>query len=220
MRDTLARQQIVEIGKRMHAAGTAPGQDGNLSIRLDKDRVLITPSRVPKGFLSQSQIVVVDLDGNLLEGDLSPSVETSMHLAVYRAYDKVKACIHAHPKFIIALSIAGIRLSTKVLPEIATIFGADIPVADYVTPGTPEMGTVLVPLIKDSCLVIQKRHGLFSAGSTIYDAWYKTEQIEACAEVLYHASRFGEVSELPDDEVARLLEIHRRMPATPPEVKD
>lgn len=217
MHEDAARSQIVEIGRRMHAAGMAPGQDGNLSIRLSDTEALITPSRVPKGYLSASQIIKVDLAGNVLDGELSPSVETPMHLAVYRAHSHVKACIHAHPVFTIVLSIAEVNLSTKVLPEIATIFGRDIPVAEYVTPGTPEMGDVLVPLIGNSSVAIQKRHGLFSTGATLHDAWYKAEQIEGCAKILYYASRLGGVPELPDDEVERLLAIHDRMPDTPPE---
>ena len=220
MSEERARNRIVEIGKRMYVAGMAPGQDGNLSIRLSENEILITPSRVPKGYLSPSQIIKLDLAGNHLEGDLSPSVETPMHLAVYRAHPKVGACIHAHPPFTIVLSISGIKLSTKVLPEIATVFGNDIPEADYVTPGTPEMGDVLVPLIEESSVVIQKRHGLFSTGKTIFDAWYRAEQIEACAKVLYFANRLGAVPELPDDEVKRLLAVNKKLPETPPEIEE
>ena len=141
----LAAEQIVEVGRRMHAAGMAPGQDGNISVRLSDEEVLITPSRAAKGFLKPSQMIKVDLSGAKIEGDLAPSVETPMHVAVYRAFPDIEACIHAHPTFTIVLSIAEIPLSTRVLPEIATIFGADIPVAEYVTPGTEAMGEVLVP---------------------------------------------------------------------------
>ena len=201
----------------MYAQGMAPGQDGNLSIRLNDREILITPSRLPKGFLKPSQIIKIDPDGNQLDGELTPSVETPMHTTVYRALPNVTACLHAHPLFIIVLSISGITLSTKVLPEIATIFGADIPMAKYVTPGTSEMGTVLIPGLKKSSVVIQERHGLFSTGQTLHEAWYRSEQIEACAKVLYHAHRLGAVSELPDAEIARLLAVHKRIPPTPVE---
>jgi L-fuculose-phosphate aldolase len=217
--ETIARKQIVEIGKRMHGQGMAPGQDGNISIRLSENEVLITPSRVPKGYMNPFQLIKVDLSGRTLAGDLPPSVETPMHLAIYREMPEIHAGIHAHPIFTVALSMAGIKLSTKVLPEISTIFGDDIPIARYATPGTEEMGLVLIEPLKTSPVVIQARHGIFSAAKTLHDAWYKAEQIEACAKLLYHAHMLGDVPELPADEIIRLKALNKNIPETPEEIE-
>ena len=217
MDEATAREDIVEIGRRMYAQGMAPGQDGNISVRLNEREVLITASRVPKGFMNPRHVIKVDLRGNVLEGGMEPSVETAMHLAVYNAFPEIGAAIHAHPLFTVVLSLAGVELTTRVLPEIATIFGHDIPVARYVTPGTPEMGEVLIPLMKESDLVIQERHGVFSAGPDLYHAWYRADQIESCAKILYYARLLGTVPELPPAEVERLIAVNRRIPPTPPE---
>ena len=220
MRETKVRKDIIEIGGRMYAQGMAPGQDGNISVRLNDKEILVTASRVAKGFMSPSHVIKLDMEGNVLDGQFTPSVETSMHLAVYNAYPRINAAIHVHPVFTIVLSISDVRLTTKVLPEIATIFGNDIPVAEYVTPGTSAMGDVLVPLMKESDLVIQERHGLFSAGANLFEAWYRADQIENCAKVLYYAHQRGPVSELPSDEVARLIDVNKRIPPTPPETTE
>lgn len=216
--EIIARKQIVEIGRRMHKAGMAPGQDGNISVRLNENEILITPSRVPKGYMTESQMVKLDLNGDKISGELSPSVESIMHLMVYREYKNIGACIHSHPLFIIVLSMAGIKLSTKVLPEIATVFGSDIPVANYVTPGTRKMGEVLLPGLKDSKVVIQERHGLFSTGKSLFEAWYLSEQIESCAKILYYANTLNAIRELPDDEINRLIACNKSLPKTPEEI--
>ena len=120
--------------------------------------------------------------------------------------------IHAHPNFTVILSLAGIKLSTKVLPEISTIFGNDIPVADYATPGTAQMGSVLIPLLRTSQVVIQQRHGLFSTGGTLHDAWYKAEQIESCAKLLCYARLLGDIPILRDQS-SQIGLVQARLPS-------
>src|SRR5437764_6727892 len=124
MNEIQLRDEIVSIGKRMWEKGFIAAADGNISVRLAPDRLLITPSGLGKGFLSADQLLRIDLDGAVLASHhpasrrLKPSSETAMHLEAYRQRSDVQAVIHAHPPLAIALTVAGLPLDADVLPEV------------------------------------------------------------------------------------------------------
>ena len=91
------RADIVEVGRRMYARGYTASNDGNISVRLEGNRLLMTPKNVCKGFMTPDMMCVTDLDGRKLQGDRDPSSEMLMHLEVYRQRPDVKAVVHAHP---------------------------------------------------------------------------------------------------------------------------
>src|SRR5262249_61458187 len=91
------RADIVEVGRRMYARGYTASNDGNISVRLGSDRLLMTPKSVGKGFMTPDMMCVTDLDGRKLQGDRDPSSEMLMHLEVYRQRPDVQAVVHRHP---------------------------------------------------------------------------------------------------------------------------
>ena len=129
------RADIVEVGRRMYARGYTASNDGNISVRLGEDRLLMTPKSVCKGFMTPDMMCITDLDGRKLQGDRDPSSEMLMHLEVYRQRPDVQAVVHAHPPTATGFAVAGIPLDRAVLAEVLTTLGS-IPIAEYATPST------------------------------------------------------------------------------------
>ena len=136
----MLRADIVEIGRRLYARGYTASNDGNISVRLDRDRLLMTPKSVCKGFMDPSMMCITDLDGRKLAGDRDPSSEMQMHLEVYRQRPDANAVVHAHPPIATAFAVAGIPLDRAVLAEVVTTLGS-VPIAEYATPSTREPST-------------------------------------------------------------------------------
>src|SRR5215472_17732770 len=141
------RADIVEIGRRMYMRGYTASNDGNISVRLGSDRLLMTPKSVCKGFMTPDMMCVTDLDGKKIAGDRDPSSEALMHLEVYRQRPDVNAVVHAHPPTATGFAVAGIPLDRAVLAEVLTTLGS-IPLAEYATPSTAELPATVEPFVK------------------------------------------------------------------------
>ncbi len=206
-----AREDIAEVGRRMHTLGFAAGSDGNLSIRLRDDYILITPSGFSKGFLHPDQMVVVDLDNQLHPTDhpmrrhLRQSSETNMHLEAYRQRADVQGVIHAHPPMGIACTLAGVSLATNALPEVMYHLGT-IPTAPYATPGTPEGAEQVRGYVGNHDALLLERHGSLTLGVSLYIALMRLEWIEQAAKIMLtaHTVLGGMPADLPPDRVAQI----------------
>ena len=132
------RAEIVEVGRRLHERGYVASNDGNISVRLDDNRVLTTPTGVSKGFMTPDMMVTTDMQGVKLTGDRKASSELLMHLAVYEHRPEIKAIVHAHPPAATGFAVAGIPLDRAVLAEVIVTLGS-IPIAEYGTPSTSEL---------------------------------------------------------------------------------
>ncbi|OYV97324.1 MAG: hypothetical protein B7X11_06515 [Acidobacteria bacterium 37-65-4] len=148
-REAQLRCDIVEVGRRLWTRGFVASNDGNISVRLDESRLLMTPASVSKGFMTPDMMVVTDLNGTMLEGasGRKPSSETMMHLVVYRSRPDVHAVVHSHPPLATGFAVAGIPLDRAVLAEVVTTLGA-IPIAEYGTPSTVELADAVEPFVK------------------------------------------------------------------------
>jgi L-fuculose-phosphate aldolase len=208
------RRQIVEIGRRLYAHNLISANDGNASVRLGDDRLLITPTGLHKGTLSPEQVLITDLDGQLVRSyhpaarDLRPSVEILMHLEAYRQRPDVRAVIHAHPPMAIACTLAGVSLAEPVLPEVVYHLKA-IPTVAYATPGGPASAAAIRELIRGYDALLLERHGSLTVGRDLELAYLRTERIEHVAAVMLAAHARGPIAPLPADEVARLLAMHQ-----------
>lgn len=202
------RKDLCKAGHRLYRAGFMAGSDGNLSVLLNNNKILITPSRLCKGYLKPYDIIKVDRRGRKLSGDLPPSLELSMHLAAYEERPDISAVAHCHPPFLIAFTVARQQLPSMVLPEIEVLFGGSIPLASYATPGTNELGDSIRKIIrsKETALVLLDHHGSLAVGNDIYQAAIRTEHAENAARVIYYARQLGAVEALPSDAVAGLRE--------------
>src|SRR5262249_53246764 len=176
------RADIVEVGRRMYARGYTASNDGNISVRLGSDRLLMTPKSVCKGFMTPDMMCVTDLEGRKLQGDRDPSSEMLMHLEVYRQRSDVQAVVHAHPPIATGFAVAGIPLNRAVLAEVLTTLGS-IPIAEYATPSTKELPEAVRKYVKAHDGMLLANHGALTLGADLFSAYYKMETIEHFAKI-------------------------------------
>jgi L-fuculose-phosphate aldolase len=197
------RADIVEVGRRMYARGYTASNDGNISVRLGADRLLMTPKSVCKGFMTADMMCITDLNGRKLQGDRDPSSEMLMHLEVYRHRPDVQAVVHAHPPTATGFAVAGIPLDRAVLAEVLTTLGS-IPIAEYATPSTSELPDAVRKYIKAHDGMLLANHGALTVGGDLYGAYFKMETIEHFAKISLVARMLGRENLIAREEVLRL----------------
>ena len=194
------RADIVEVGRRMYARGYTASNDGNISVRLGADRLLMTPKSVCKGFMTPDMMCITDLTGKKLQGDRDPSTEMLMHLEVYRQRPDVRAVVHAHPPTATGFAVAGIALDRAVLAEVLTTLGS-IPIAGYATPSTSELPDAVRKYIKAHDGMLLANHGALTVGPDLFAAYYKMETIEHFAKISLVARMLGRENLIVREEV-------------------
>jgi len=197
------RADIVEIGRRLYARGYTASNDGNISVRLEGGRLLMTPKSVCKGFMTEPMMCITDLDGRKLAGERDPSSEMQMHLEVYRQRPDINAVVHAHPPVATGFAVAGIPLDRAVLAEVVTTLGS-VPIADYATPSTKELPDAVRKYVKAHDGMLLANHGALTLGADLFAAYYKMETIEHFARISLVARLLGGERLLSRDEVFRL----------------
>lgn len=205
---------ILEICKRLHARNMLSAADGNISLRVNDDLILITPSGIAKAFMKPTDIAGLSVSGEVLWGN--PSSERLMHLEVFKQCSHAKAVIHAHPTTAIAWSIAKPflkKLPSDCLSEVILATG-DIPFADYARPGTQMMGDVLKPFLPQHRALILRRHGALTWGLDLEEAYRGMERIENSAQILAEATRLGGLNPLPPEEISYLYELRKKIGET------
>lgn len=203
------RADIVEVGRRLYARGYTASNDGNISVRLDGERLLMTPTSVCKGFMTPEMMCVTDLEGRKISGDRSPSSEMLMHLEVYRERPDAKAVVHAHPPTATGFAVAGIPLTRAVLAEVVATLGS-IPIAEYATPSTDELPAAVRKYVKAHDAMLLANHGALAMGADLFAAYYKMETIEHFAKISLVARTLGGERLLPLHEVERLQGLRDR----------
>ena len=194
---------MADIGQRMYRRGYVAATDGNISVKMADDRILITPAGVCLGEMRPEELVATELGGAVCDQHQRPSSELPMHLEVYGQRPDVGAVIHAHPPLATAFTVAGISLAQCVIPEVVLTIGA-IPTAKYATPSTEQGREVIRELIREHDALILDRHGTLTVGPDLLSAYRKLEKVEHCAQVTLAARQLGNVRTLPPEEVRRL----------------
>jgi L-fuculose-phosphate aldolase len=198
-----ARADIVEVGRRLWERGYVASNDGNISVRLDEQRIITTPKSVSKGFMTPDMMVVTDLDGRKIAGEREPSSELKMHLEVYRNRPDARAVVHAHPPTATGFAVAGIALDRAVLAEVITTLGS-IPIAEYATPSTDELPAAVRKYVKAHDGLLLANHGALALAGDVMSAYYRMETIEHFAKISLVARTLGREHVLSRGEVERL----------------
>ena len=203
------RRNIVDIGKRIYDKDFVAATDGNISARLNDDRLLITARGCCLGQLKPDELILTDFNGNKLSGKGQPTGEVSMHITAYRERQDIYAAIHAHPPITTGFTVAGESLAQCIIPEVVLIFGT-IPTTEYATISTDEGAEVIKKLIKNHDALILDRHGTLTVGSDLISAFYKLEKVEYCAKVTLTARQLGRVKTLSENEIERLEDVRKK----------
>jgi L-fuculose-phosphate aldolase len=215
-----ARRLMVSIGKRLYEKGLITATDGNMSCRLDADRLLVTPSGVCKGFLSEEQLIIVDREGKVIEGDGRPSSEIRVHLVAYALRKDIGAVLHAHPPLLTAITVARLPFDSALLPELWITTGP-VPVASYATPSTEDLAESVRPFVAKHNAILLERHGSLTMASDLEKAFFLLEKMEHAA-LVFVISFLLSGGKLPQplsiEELSRLSEAFRYLKSKPSSV--
>ncbi len=217
------RAEIVRLGRLMHSSGFVAGMDGNMSVRLDKNRILVTPTSMSKGAMRLSDLAIVDMEGRKLRGQRDVSSEIGMHLLIYRLRQDVGGIVHAHPPTATGFAASGMALTQPLVCELVVGLGC-VPLARYGTPGTRELADALEPLIPNYDAILMANHGVVAYGQDLLQAYMKMETVEHFARIALVAHLLGHEQPLSEGEVEKLIAARKSyagcksaapMPATP-----
>ena len=198
--------QIVLISHRLYEKGFVTATDGNVSARLPNGNILITPSALNKGHVSERDLVEVSPEGSPVTLSRKPSSELGMHLFIYRQRQDVKAIVHAHPTTATAFAAARLPFPDRLLPEVIVGIGT-VPLAVYATPSTTEVAESLAPHVMKSSVILLSNHGVVAYGSDLDDAYFKLEKTEHAAQITLIARLLGGEVPLSDGELGRLKAV-------------
>lgn len=204
------RKEIVRVAKVIAKQGLSTSSDGNISARLDDQRILITPTRLYKRWMEPEDMIIIDPQGKLLAGkpDMQPSTELHLHIEAYNARQDINAVLHAHPPYATALTIVGIPFPIDLTPEAALDLG-EIPTAPYGTPETPDLGYSIKGLIEHYNNILLSHHGSLSVASNLLHALIALERLEHVAHLYFLAYNLGNPINLSTKEIERLRSIRK-----------
>jgi L-fuculose-phosphate aldolase len=202
--------RVAETARRLHEAGWVANHDGNVSVRLGRDRFLITPTATSKLEVTEASLVVVDGAGQVVEGTRKPPGETELHLAAYRARPDVDAVVHAHPPYATAFGAARAPLEPICLPEAVVSLGL-IPLAPFAMPKTPLAVESVSRCAAEADAMLLPGNGALTLGTDVQLAYLRMELVEHLAKILHHARALGGAQPLPAEEMQRLLEQNRKI---------
>jgi L-fuculose-phosphate aldolase len=205
-----AADAILHVGRRMYERRYVASNDGNVSVRLSDNRLLTTPTGMSKGFMSRSDLVVTDMEGNRISGKREPTSELKMHIRAYELREDIGAVVHAHPPYATAFSVAGIPLSECVLPEVVVTIGS-VPLAEYGTPSTEEVPRSIEGVVTKSDAFLLRNHGVMTVGGCALSAYHKLETVEHFAEITFIARQLGSVGGLAHEDVEKLFALRRTL---------
>ena len=201
------KQSIIDISREMVRLGLTLGTWGNISILApDRGSVVITPSGMNYDIITAEDMVIVDLSsGRITEGNRRPSIETPLHLAIYRKRTDVNAVVHTHSLFATAAAVARTPIPA-VVEDMAQAVGGSVEVAGYALPGTDELAGNVIAALATRNAVLMANHGMVGVGPTVSDAFQVCQVVEKTARIYAYAKLYGDPVILSDDDIR---EMHR-----------
>ena len=212
MTDT--KEQVLATAKELLRKGLVEGTAGNISARMPDGSVCITPSSVDYEAMTLDDLCVIDLGGELLEGERAPSSEKLLHLACYRAFDDVQSVIHSHPVYATMFAIAHQPIPACI-DEFSIYVGGEVPVTEYAMSGTEGVGENAVAVLADRGAALLANHGMVAVGPSPATALHITALVERSAKIVWGAMALGQIHELPEkvnQDFANIYKIVRTMP--------
>lgn len=201
------KEELVQLHLELPKNHLVVWTSGNISARdPESGFVVIKPSGIRYEDLTPENMVVVDLDGRVVEGRHKPSSDTFAHVYVYCHRPDVNGVVHTHSTFATAWAAVG-KPIPPVLTAICDEFGGPIPVGAYAKIGGDDIGQEIIRSIGSSPAILMKNHGVFTIGKTPEAAVKAAVMVEDVARTVFYALQLGQLDEIPADEVAR---AHRR----------
>jgi L-fuculose-phosphate aldolase len=193
------KSELLDTCLQMVKDDLVVGSAGNASVRVD-DHVIITPSSIRYTEMSSEDMLVLDLDGNIIEGDKNPSIEFKMHLELYNTRQDAKAVVHTHSLYASAMAILNEPLP-PVIDETVTKLGSQIRVSEYAMPGTKDLAQNVRVAIEDRSAAFIGNHGAVCIGKTLKEALHLAVVLERTCKIYLVAKQVGTPHQLPEDVV-------------------
>ena len=203
------KKELLDITHEMLKENLVIGSSGNASFRVE-DKVVITPSAVRYHSMTIDDVMILDLEGNVLEGHRNPSIESPAHLEIYRRRTDAKAVVHAHSIYATALALLD-RPLPPVIDEVVPKLGGEIRLAEYAMPGTKALAENVVAALENRSAVFLKNHGALCIGKSITDALYNSILLERTCKIYLLALQVGTPTELPEDVVEDEMDVWEMM---------
>lgn len=198
------KRQVLEASQKMLDKGLVVGTSGNVSLRLPpedgRELLAITPNRRYYDLLTIDDIQVIDFEGEPVEGELVPSVETMLHIGIYQTRKNINAVIHTHSVFASAISVTGLEIPA-ILDDQVTFLGGEIRLAKYALPGSQELVENVLAALGERNAVLLPNHGAIGIGRTMREAFTACELVEKTAKIYLLALVLEKVNPLPPEAV-------------------
>src|SRR5467141_4780402 len=192
--------------RQLAAQGLMAGRDGNLSVRLSPERVLVTPSGFIKSLVTPAGMVEVDFSEKPRgRGSRKPTSELELHLRILRHRPDVQAVVHAHPPAATGFAVAGEAIPGNLLPELIFVVGP-VALVPYGMSGTPELGDQVVPYLDTNDALLLANHGAVTMGGTLDEAWIRMESLEHSARLILTPRQVGQPQPLSLEAVRVLVQ--------------
>ncbi|WP_032499335.1 L-fuculose-phosphate aldolase [Streptococcus suis] len=199
------RKELIKYGRKLVTEGLTKGTGGNLSVfNREKGLMAITPSGIDFFEIKEEDIVIMDLEGQVVEGEKLPSSEWYMHLIQYQKREDLDAVIHAHTTYGTVLAV--LREPLPASHYMIAVAGKDVRVADYATYGTKELAENAAEAMKDRRAVFLANHGILAGAQDLLNAFNIIEEVEYCSKIYCVAKSMGEPVILPDEEMELMAE--------------
>ena len=206
------REKLIKVARKCFQYRLMAGTWGNLSVRFDREKVLITPSGFEKTALKPENLLLMDLEGNVLRGDLKPTIETSMHLGIYKARNDVNAVIHTHSPYAMTLSIINEPIPVLTV-EFASAVGHEVPVTGFVLPGTKDLADEVVKALgEDRVAALIRNHGVVAVGESLEEAYNVAILVEEEARTYFWIMLLGksETGRIPTELVEKMRKFFKK----------
>jgi L-ribulose-5-phosphate 4-epimerase len=205
------RNEVFEMNMELFNEGLVVWTGGNVSgLVAEKGHVIIKPSGVPFKKLSPSNMIISDLDGNIIEGDLAPSVDLPVHLFMYKHRPDIRGIAHTHSPYATSFALLGEPIPAALSP-LTHLLGGGVPCSRYAQAAYEDTGKAIIETAGDKGLaVLVKRHGVFTMGGSATDSVKIAVQVEEAARTIHYAMQRGKVEAMPDDEIQRCYDFYHK----------
>lgn len=198
------KAKVLEIAQNSFKQGLFAGTSGNLSAYIREENcVIITPSSVRYETMTQEDLVVIDLDGNIIEGHHKPSSEWQMHCMVYKECEGVASVFHTHSPYATSFAVNGMEIPV-ILIEMIPFLGGAVPVADIALPGSDQMGIEAIKFLRGRNACLLSNHGVLTVGNSVDQSYIRAEYVEDAARIYHYALQNGKVREIPKEFIQQM----------------
>ena len=197
------REEVAYYMRRLYDKNLTTCSGGNVSQKINKELICITPSGLDKGRIQPEQIGIITLKGENLTPELKPSIETSMHIAVHNMRPEIKAVVHAHPVTASSFTASEKKINTALIAESAVILGTPV-FTQYAIQGSTELAQIVSAATAQANIVLMSNHGVLTVGETLLKAFDRIEVLEASAKITLYTELLGPKRTLSDSQFSEL----------------